>query len=477
MADRGGLDRLTALDAAFLHLERDGLPIHIGSVSIFEGEPLLDEDGELRLSDLRAQVDRRLDGLPRLRRRVVWPPLGLVAPCWVDDVDFDVANHVDTVRLPREAGDDGLRRLAEQVMAERLPRDRPLWHLRFVTGLPGDRVGLIQRVHHALTDGVSGVDVATVLFDATPDAQPLEASTWEPAAADAPWALVTGGLWALATAPVRVVGAAAGAVMDPVGFARQGAEVVAALGTVVLDGLVAPRSPLNAPVDGVRHLAWVSNRLDDVKRAGHRHGATANDVALASVAHGLRVLLLERGEILSGDAVLKVVVPVSLRDEDHRGTLGNQVGALLLRLPIGISDPVERLQAVARTTERLKERREATTANLLLRAFDLLPQPLVARVAKGVEAQRLVNVIVTNVPGPPFPLYCRGARLLEAFPVVPLGGDQTIGVAILSYDGALNIGITADATHVADIDLLRAGIDAGFAALGAIRPRAIAATA
>jgi diacylglycerol O-acyltransferase len=475
MADEGA-DRLTALEAAFLHLERDGLPIHIGSVGTFEGGPLLDDDGELRLSELRAQVDRRLDELPRLRRRVVWPPLGLVAPGWVDDVDFDVANHVDAVRLPRRAGVDGLRRLAERVMAEPLPRDRPLWHLRFVTGLPGGRVGLIQRVHHALTDGVSGVDVALVLFDPSPDPEPLTASTWEPAAPLAPGALLSGGLWELAGAPVRALGSMAGAVVDPLRFVRQSAEVVTALGTVVLDGLVAPRSALNARVDGDRHLAWVSVRLDDVKRVGRRHGATANDVVLASVAHGLRALLLERGESLPSDAALKVVVPVSLRDEDHRGTLGNQVGALLLRLPIGIGDPVDRLQAVARTTARAKQRREAAAASQLLGVLDLLPQPLVARVAKGAEAQRLVNLIITNVPGPPFPLFCRGARLLEVFPVAPLGGDQTIAVAILSYDGALNVGVTADATHVPDIELLQAGIEAGFAALGATRQDTTAAS-
>jgi diacylglycerol O-acyltransferase len=463
----GDVDRLTALDAVFLHIERDGLPIHIGSVGTFEGGPLLDDDGRLRLGDLRAQVDQRLDGLPRLRRRVAWPAVPLLSPCWVDDPAFDVADHVDSVELPRDAGPDGLRLHAEELLAQPLPRDRPLWHLRFVTGLPGGRVGIVERVHHALVDGVSGVDVATVLFDLSPTPEPLVPSTWT--ASSVPSATrLAGGLVAQARLPVRAARATTGALLDPVRVARASLEAGAALGTVVADGLLAPRSPLNVPVDGGRRLAWIGTRLDEVKAAGRAHDATANDVVLASVAHGLRTLLLERGESLSSEAVLKVLVPVSLRDEDHHGTLGNRVGALLVRLPIGIGDPVERLQAVARTTERLKRRREATTANLLLAAADLLPPPVVARLAKRTERQRTVNVIVTNVPGPSVPLYCRGARLLEAFPVVPLGGNLTVGVAILSYDGSLNIGLTADATHVPDLDVLQIGIEAGFAALGAV---------
>lgn len=461
------VDRLTALDAAFLHIERPGLPIHIGSVGVFEAGPLLDADGELKLDELRAQVEQRLDRLPRLRRRIEWAPLGLTQPCWVDDPCFDVAQQVDAVHLPHTAGPDGLRHYAEYLMAEPLPRDRPLWHLQFVTGLPDGRVGLLERVHHALVDGVSGVDVAMVLLDLTPDIEPLTGSEWSPAPPPPAAAMLAGNLWNQLTAPARVLRASAGALRRPSQLARHGLEAATAFGTVLTDGLLAPRSPLNVPVDGVRQLAWVSTRLDEVKQAGRAHDATANDVVLAAVAHGLRALLLDRGERIDHDAVLKILAPVSLRDEGLRGTLGNQVGALLLRLPIGIGDPVERLAAIARATARLKRRREATTASLLLGAADLLPSPLIGRLAMLTEEQRMVNVVVTNVPGPSTPIYCRGARLLEAYPVVPLGGNLTISVAILSYDGALNISITADEGHVPDLDVLRTGIEEGFAAVDA----------
>jgi WS/DGAT/MGAT family acyltransferase len=250
-------------------------------------------------------------------------------------------------------------------------------------------------------------------------------------------------------------------------MARLGADAAMAFGTIALDGVTAPRSPINVPVGRGRRLAWITTDLAEVKQAGRIHRATANDVVLASVAHGLRALLLERGEVIAPDDVLKVLVPVSLRDEGQRGTLGNRVGALLLRLPIGVGDPIDRLQAIARTTERLKARREATTSALLLAGADLLPAPLLAPLARLTDEQQMVNVIVTNVPGPPIPLFCRGARMLDAYPVVPLGGNLAVGVALLSYDGRLNISLTADAQQMPDLEQLRAGIEDGLAAVGA----------
>jgi WS/DGAT/MGAT family acyltransferase len=460
------LDRLTALDAAFLHIERKGLPVHIGSVATFEAGPLLDRAGRLRLDELRAQVEARLDGLPRLRRKVLWPAGGIGRPCWVDDPDFDVANHVDAVDLP--GGDlDALRRHAEALTAEVLPDDRPRWHLRFVTGLTGDRVGLVERVHHALVDGVSGVDVATVLLDLTPEVTDPPPSGWVPAPAPDPAALGWQGALEQAAAPVRFAAATVGtAIRHPERLLRGLTDVIEGLGTLVADGPTAPSSTLNRPIGPQRSLSWISTVLPEVKAVGRAAEGTANDVVLTAVAEGLRALLLERGEAVSGDEVLKVLVPVSLRDVGQRGALGNRVGALILRLPVGIADPAERLRAIASATDRLKSRREATTAQLLLAAADLLPARLVGPIAHLTDAQRMVNVIATNVPGPDAPLWCRGARMLEAFPVVPLGGNLSCSVAILSYDGALTLGVTTDPSLVPDVAVLDRGIVAGFEALG-----------
>jgi WS/DGAT/MGAT family acyltransferase len=476
------IERLTALDAGFLHMERDGLPLHVASVATFEGAPLLDEDGRLPLEELRSQVVARLASLPRFRRRLAWTPFGIARPCWVDDPDFDVTHHVDAVDLgDAEVGDTGegagdglagLRRLAEQLVAERLPYDRPLWHLRFVTGLPGGRVGMIERVHHALVDGVSGVDVATVLLDLTPDALPVAPQPWTSPPAPGPLALLAGGVADRAATTLRLARAAAANVSRPLSAIRSIAATADAVAALAGDGLFAPRSLLNVPTGADRRLAWIGVRLDEVRRAGKDHDATVNDVVLCAVAHGLRALLLERGEVIDGGDILKVLVPVSVRGDAERGSLGNRVGALLLPLPIGLGDPTERLEAIAATTKRLKARREATAVDGLLTAAGFLPAALDGPIARLTGRQPFVNVVVTNVPGPPVPLYCRGARMLDAFPVVPLGGNLPLGVAILSYDGALNVSITADGAAFPDLDTVRLGIEEGFAAVGATwRPR------
>lgn len=459
-------DRLTALDAAFLHIERDGLPIHVASVATFEAAPLLDDDGNLRLEELRQQASARLRGLPRLRRRVVWPPLAMGRPCWVDDPDFDIADHIDAVELPSDAGPDALRHYAEALVAECLPADRPLWHLRLVTGLPDERIGVVERVHHALVDGVSGVDVATLFLDLSPDSAPAAPEPWSPAPAPTPFALAVEGLAERAAVPLRLAGVLVDAV-HPVRLARRTVRAVQSVTALAGDGLLAPRSLLNGPVGRTRRLAWISTRLEDARQAGHERGGTTNDVVLAAVAHGLRALLLDRGVAIGVDEVVKVLVPVSLREAHQRGTLGNRVGALLLPLPIGLGDPDERLRAIVATSKRLKAHREADGVDLLLAAASLLPPALDGPVSRLTDHQPFVNIVVTNVPGPPVPLYCLGARMLEAFPVVPLGGNLPLGVAILSYDGMLNVSVTVDAEAFPDVEVLRDGIREGFAAVGA----------
>lgn len=475
-------ERLTALDASFLHLERDGLPMHVASVATFEGAPLLDDGGRLRLDELRAGVLPRLDALPRLRRRLAWPPFGVARPCWVDDPDFDIAHHVDAVDLGATDDPDplaALRHHAEAVIAECLPRDRPLWHLRFVTGLPGGRVGLIQRVHHALVDGVSGVDVALLLLDLAPEVAPAPPSTWTPSPAPRPLTLLAGAVADRAATSAGLTRAALGAMTHPRRSLTAAVDVGRALAALAGDGVLAPRSILNRPAGPERRLAWVGVGLDEARRVGREHGGTANDVVLGAVAQGLRAMLLERGEVIEGDEVLKVLVPVSLRVADQHGALGNRVGALLLPLPIGLGDPVERLDAIVATSRRLKAHREALAVDGLLTAAGLLPPSLDGSVTRLVDRQRFVNVVVTNVPGPPMPLYCHGARMLETWPVVPLGPNLPLGVAVLSYDGALDLSLTADPAAFGDLEVVRAGIEDGFAAVGAqwrpqLHPRAVA---
>lgn len=457
-------DRLSAIEAGYVSLERDGLPLHIGALGTFEAGPLLDPSGRLRLEEIRGQVAARLELVPRLRQRIAPTPLGVARPVWVDDPDFDIADHVDAVRLPPGAGDEDLRLLAEELLGQPLPPDRPRWHLRFVEGLDG-RIGLVERVHHALVDGVGGVELALLLLDPTPEVAPVAPVAWSPTPAPSPAVRLAQGLAEQAVAAPRAVGTLLAGATRPARAAAAARHVGGAVLAAVRDGLVAPRWDLNVAVDEGRLLRWCRVPLAAVKAVGREHGATVNDVVLAAVAHGLRGEELALGHRVGPGRQLKVLVPVSVR-RPEAGAVGNQVGALLVPLPIGLGDPVARLRAVAATTRRLKAEGEVDAALLLLALADLAPAPLVAPAARLTNSQRLVNTVVTNVPGPATPLYCRGARMLEAVPFVPLGGNMSVEVAVLSYDDAVTVSLTADRRHGRDAELLCRGIEEGFAALG-----------
>jgi WS/DGAT/MGAT family acyltransferase len=460
-------DRLGAVDETYLTVEGPGTPMQVGSIGIFEAAGLCDRRGRLRLAEVRERIAARLGLLPRLRQRLAEVPFGVNRPVWVDDEAFDIAHHVDAVPLGPPYDEAALLRLAEQIAVEPLDRTRPLWHLRFVTGLDGDRVALIERAHHALIDGVSGVDVSLVLLDTTPDAPAGSFERWTPRRAPTPGELFVGGVADRWTAPFELAARATRALFHPVTFTRGAADVANALAALRRDGVRAPECSLNRALGSTRELIVVREQLEAVRKAGAPAGATVNDVVLAAVGGGLRDLFLARGESLPPDRTVKVLIPVSLRTGSQSAALGNRVGGLLLSLPIGIGDPGERLRGVIAATRALKASREATTADLLLQAANLLPPSVAHVVQRGVNRQPLVNLVVTNVPGPDFPLYALGSRMLEAFPVVPLGAQMTLEVAVLSYDGALNLCVTADRTACADAEVFAGGLRRGFESLHA----------
>ena len=461
-------DRLGAIDATYLAIEDARTPLHVASIGIFEKGNLCDQDGGIRLDEVRARISARLDLLPRLRQRVVDVPFGINRPVWIDDEHFDVANHVEAMGLPAPHDEAALIALAEDLVVQPLPRDRPLWHVWFVTGLAGDRVALIERAHHAMVDGVSGVDVSLVLLDTSPDAPAERAATWQPCPSPSLSDLLLSGLADRVTVPTEAAGrAAAAALTRPLDVARGVGRFAGALGALRREGVRAPVSSLNREVGGRRNLAFVRQRLEDVRAAGAPVGATVNDVVLTAVAGGLRELFLGRGEPLPADLRLKVLVPVSVRATEESMALGNRVGGLVVPLPVGIGDPHERLLAVTAMTKTLKRSNEAAAADLLLQAADLLPPSIVGLLQRGVHHQPVVNLVVTNIPGPNFPLYAMGGRMLEAFPVVPLAGNMPLEVAVLSYDGALNMCVTSDATTCPDAAAFVHGVEHGFELLGA----------
>jgi WS/DGAT/MGAT family acyltransferase len=461
----GSYDRLTALDASFLHMERLETPMHVGAVSVFEGEPFFDADGHFRLADIRELVLARLPLLPRFRKRLMPTPLEQGRPIWIDDDRFDIAYHVRLTALPKPGTWDQLVTLTTRVQETLLDRDRPLWELWFVEGLEGGHVGLIQKTHHALVDGVSGVDVATILLDVTPDYENVETTEWEPQAAPAGSRLFVDSLVERVTEPTEIIRSARHAIRGPRRAASRAAQVARSFSTMATRDSLAPKTSLNATAVGRhRRLGVVRVPLPDVKEIRSGLGGTVNDVVLAAVGGGFGRFLADRGEAVE-DVKLRVMCPVSVRSDDERGALGNRVSAMFVSLPIGPMPPEERLDAVRATTKDLKEKQQAVAADFLTGLTQYAAPTLMSMAARVAHRQPLFNFVCTNVPGPQVPLYLMGARMLEAFPIVPLTSNTSVVVGILSYDGTLHFGLFADRDAVPDIEHLAACIDDAFAEL------------
>jgi WS/DGAT/MGAT family acyltransferase len=458
-------DRLTSIDASFLRLERLETPMHVGALSVFEGAPFFGDDGRFRLRAVRDLVASRLHLIPRFRKRIQDVPLDAGEPIWVDDERFDIGYHVRLTALPAPGARDQLIALFERVQAQVLDRSRPLWELWFVEGLEGGHVALFQKTHHALVDGVSGVDVATVLLDFEPEPRILDAPPWRPEPAPPSARLLVDTMKELVAGPQALIDATRRAVEVPRRAVDRVTELVRSLATLREGGIVAPRTSLNHPVEGrSRSFGLVPVPLDDVKTVRRAFGGTVNDIVLAGIGGGIARLLDSRGE-LHPDLVLKVFCPVSVRDDSQHLQLGNKISAMFVPLPVGELDPVARLAAVQRTTTGLKEREQAVGAAALLGLTQYAAPTLMGLGARLVHHQPLVNLVCTNVPGPQVPLYCLGARMLEAYPMVPLARNLNLGVAILSYCGTLQIGLLADRDQWPDLEVLEAGIDESFAEL------------
>ncbi len=457
-------DRLSPLDASFLHLEDDVSHMHIASVAIFEGPPPL-------FTDVLAMVDAKLALVPRYRQVVRSVPFDLGRPVWADDPHFNIEYHLRHTALPAPGSDEQLRNLVGRVMSQQLDRSKPLWEIWMVEGLEDGRWAMLSKTHHAMVDGVAGTDLLAVIMDTSPDADRPAPVAWEPRPTPDGRRLATDAMAELVRNPYEQVRAARASTR----FVRQAAayskEVVS--GVVAMAGLVRPTpvSSLNGPIGPHRRYAWASTSVDDIKRVRKAVGGTFNDVILASITSGFRDLLLSRGESI--DRVVRTLVPVSVRPRDSSGravgdgTYENKVSAMFAELPVSIEDPAERLHAITEQMDGLKDSKQAVAGEALTSLSGFAPPMLLAagmRVATRA-AQRNVNTITTNVPGPQFPLYAAGRKMIRAFPYVPLGGQMRIGIAIFSYNGEVNFGITGDYDTTADLDVLTSGIEDGMAQL------------
>ena len=423
--------------------------MHVGACAIFDG-PIPAYD------DLVATVGERLHLVPRYRQRLATVPLEQGRPVWVDDPQFRLPFHVRHTALPRPGSDAQLQRLAGRIFSQALDRGRPLWELWLVEGLSGGRFALLPKTHHALVDGVSGVDIASVIFDIDPDPQPVAPPPrpWVPRPLPSSAQLLADALIERSTVPAEAVRTAKAIVRGPRALAGRATAALAGIGALTWAGLEpAPRSPFNVAIGPHRRFTWVDASLGEFRQIKDALGATINDVVLATVAGALGAHM-RRHEIDTDGLILKALVPVSVRSPSESGKLGNRVAAMWAPLPVGVEDPVERLATIAEAMAEIKRSGQAVGAHALAELSGFASPTLVAQAARLQARQRLFNLVVTNVPGPQVPLYLRGRRMRAIYPLVPLAANTTIGIAVMSYDGGLGFGLNADYDALADVELL-----------------------
>jgi diacylglycerol O-acyltransferase / wax synthase len=447
-------DRLTAVDAGFLAQEGPNSHMHIGAVMIFEGPPPAFED-------FADHVRGRLHLVPRYRQKLAVPPLETGRPLWVDDPNFNLEYHIRHTGLPEPGSEAQLRALAARIHSQQLDRTKPLWELWLVQGLGDGRFALISKTHHALVDGVAGVDLATVLFDVEPVPPPLlhEGEPWVPQPEPSATSLAARGIRGLVKLPFEVAGRAVGAATRPTSSLHAAREAVEGVAEVAWAGLnPAPETPLNVPIGPHRRFATVRCELGDFKLVKNAFGGTVNDVVLATVAGGLRSWLQSRGVRTDG-LELRALVPVSIRAAEERGHMGNRLAVMRGPLPVYIEDPVARLQTVRAAMDGLKESKQAVGAEVLTSVQNLAPPTVLAQASRMNFSTRLFNLLVTNVPGPQFPLYALGRELQELFPVAFLPGNHALAVAIMSYNGGIDFGLLGDYDAMPDLDAFAQMLD------------------
>jgi diacylglycerol O-acyltransferase len=454
------LDRLTSTDASFLHQEGPSSHMHIGGVLLFEGPPP-------QFTDYLDHIRSRLHLVPRYRQKLANPPFESGRPLWVDDPSFNLEYHVRHAALPAPGSEQQLFELAGLIASQRLDRSKPLWENWLVEGLEGDRWALISKTHHSLVDGVSGVDLATVLLDLERTPKPIgaELEPWQPRPEPSGAELLLAGMRGFVGAALQLVERALEAASRPARTVDALAEAAEGLGELIWAGLnPAPETPLNVEIGPHRRYSIVRQELADYKLIKDALGGTVNDVVLAVVSGALAHWLHSRGVRTEG-LEMRALVPVSVRRTDERHTLGNRLAAMRAPLPVYISDPVARLRFIKQAMDGLKESKQAVGAATLARVNNLAPPTVLAQASRIQFSTRLFNLLVTNIPGPQFPLYLLGRRLEDLFPVAFLPREHALAVAIMSYDGGIDYGLLGDYDALPDIELIADGIRDSLAEL------------
>ena len=458
-------ERLSAQDYSFLVFEKPSIHMHVAATQIFEAGPLRTADGGIDIEAFKRAIEAVLHLIPRYRQRLRWIPLEN-HPVWIDDRQFNIDYHIRHTSLPRPGGDEQLKRLSARIMAQQLDRSRPLWETWVVEGLQGDRFAVINKIHHCMIDGSSGVDLAQILLSPFPDYEIGETPRYIPRSAPSGWELLRDSLVRRLSLPLQ-------AIRDLGLFSRQTADMGRELlvrGQAIrelLGSAVYPASetPLNGRLGPHRRFDWLTMPLADFKAVSKALGCSINDLVLTTVAGAVREFLMLR-HVHPEDIDFRAAAPVSVRREEERGKLGNRVSSWIVPLPIGVADPRERLEAIHKLTQELKASKQALAVQMIMAIAEWTPAALLSLGARAVSGP--INMIVTNVPGPQFPLYMLGARLIELFPQVPLLENTGLGVALFSYDGKLCWGFNADYQLVPDLRSFVKAIDSQFKELAAV---------
>ena len=438
------MQRLTGLDATFLYLEHGGNLMHVASTAIFDPSTV---EGGYSFDKVKEMVEARLHLLPPFRRRLVNVPFDLHHPLWIEDPDFDLDFHLRRAALPAPGGEQELAEFAAEIMGRPLDRSRPLWEMYMVEGLEHGYIASISKVHHAAIDGVSGAELMVNLLDFTPEVAEVEppAEPWKPDRIPTDIELVGWAMNSLSRQPIQAVKA----------MRRTGQAALSLRRRNRQPGVTPPPAPFSAPNTSLntaitphRRFAFAQVQLEDVKKVKNKLGGTVNDVVLATCAGALRTYLQDRGEHVTDPLV--AMVPISVRTEDQAGAMGNRVSSMLTSLATDIADPVERLHAISAGTQNAKEQDKAIGAETLMDWAEFAAPGLAARAARLYSSMKLAdrhrpifNVTISNVPGPDFPLYSAGARMVAYYPMGPIADGGALNITVMSYMGTMCFGLVA----------------------------------
>lgn len=461
---------LSHLDASFLALETKNSHMHVTGVALFESGPLQLPEGGIDINRIRAHVASKLQYIPRYRQRLDWVPYDR-RPVWIDDDRFNFDYHVRHTSLPRPGSDRQLRDLAGRIVSTKLDRTRPLWELWVVEGLSDDRFAIIAKIHHCMIDGMTGVDLTTILLNVVPDSEIEDPPEWEPRPAPTPTQL------AVAEA-ARITRRLVDGLTNVGEMVKEGRLVTdraldkssAAMSSLRSGWLTASaKTPLNPDIGSNRRFTWTEMDLEEVKNVKNALGGSVNDVVLTITAGAVRRFLIENRAYDPSHAEFRAMNPVSTRSGNQQAQMGNQVAMWLVDLPISEPDPAARFKAIKETTANLKETNQALGAATIVDLSAGTPLTLLSLASRYVGPRiRPFNMTVTNIPGPQFPMYLLGSRMLANYPMVPLWAQHGVGVALFSYNGRLLWGIQADFDTLPDSDDFVAALHTSFRELQSI---------